>query len=155
MNEEQVIIWQKWIDPYGLDDSVDLSPTIDTELPDPKFFNSESEEYEEDKEIYEDKTENFEMQRFNGGIKIIATPMGFIPLTENTSSSKIFNFWVGHTNFDITEEVGHLIEDSVGVEALDIFTRYRFRIAVGKAFKDSEVMREINNKVYKHVEENN
>jgi hypothetical protein len=44
-----------------------------------------------------------------------------------------------------------IIETTSGVETLDIFTRYRFRIGVGKAFSDSEVMRDINNKIYKEL----
>lgn len=152
MNEENIIIWQKWIDPYGLDEPIDLN-SVEQDLPDPEFFTEDTETYEEESD-YEDNNENFEMKRFNGGIKIIATPMGFIPLTENTSSSRIFNFWVGHTNFNITEQVTELIEDAEGVEALDVFTRYRFRIAVGKAFNDSDVMRNINEQVYNFVKDN-
>ena len=78
----------------------------------------------------------------------MATPMGIIPMTENTASGKIFNFWVGHTNFDITKKVADMIEKTDGVETFDVFTRYRFRVGVGKAFSDSETMREINSRVY-------
>ena len=77
--------------------------------------------------------------------------MGIIPLNDNTASNKIFNFWTGHTNFNITGHVLKIIEETEGVETLDIFTRYRFRIAVGKAFEDSEVMRLINQQVYKEL----
>ena len=77
--------------------------------------------------------------------------MGIIPITENTASNKIFNFWLGHTNFDITKDIALLIEETTGVETLDIFTRYRFRISVGKAFDDSSVMRNINKKVYREI----
>ena len=47
---------------------------------------------------------------------------------------------VGHTNFDITKNVQQIISSVTGVEILDIFTRYRFRIAVAKAVKDRNVM---------------
>jgi hypothetical protein len=82
----------------------------------------------------------------------MATPMGIIPVTENTASGKIFNFWTGHTNFNITKKITSLIEETEGVETLDIFTRYRFRIAVGKAFDDSSVMRKINDNIYSYLE---
>jgi hypothetical protein len=72
-------------------------------------------------------------------------------VTDNTMSGKIFNFWIGHTNFDITHKVADVIEKTDGVETLDIFTRYRFRIAVGKAFDDSSVMRDINKRVYSEL----
>ena len=74
--------------------------------------------------------------------------MGIIPINESTTSGKVFNFWVGHTNFNISKPIAEVIENAEGVETLDIFTRYRFRISVGKAFDDSTVMRNINTKVY-------
>jgi hypothetical protein len=58
---------------------------------------------------------------------------------------------MGHTNFDITRRVAETIEITEGVETLDIYTRYRFRISVGKAFEDSMVMRTINKNVYKEL----
>jgi hypothetical protein len=79
--------------------------------------------------------------------------MGLIPYTENTASSKIFNFWVGHTNFNLSKKVVDIIEDADGVEVLDVFTRYRFRIAIGKVFDDARVMTNINDKVYKHLDQ--
>ena len=75
--------------------------------------------------------------------------MGIIPYNEYTASSKIFNFWTGHTNFNIIDSVAYSIETTEGVETLDIFTRYRFRIGIGKAFEDREVMRSIEKKMYK------
>ena len=86
-----------------------------------------------------------------GKFRAIATPMGIIPINESTASGKIFNFWVGHTNFDITNALALIIEETPGVETLDIFTRYRFRIGIGKAFHDSKVMRDINSRVYNYL----
>ena len=39
------------------------------------------------------------------------------------------------------------IQSVDGVEALDIYTRYRFRIAIGKLFKDRDVMFQIQTKL--------
>jgi hypothetical protein len=78
--------------------------------------------------------------------------MGIIPINENTASGKIFNFWLGHTNFDITKKIFDIIEKTEGVETLDIFTRYRFRISVGKAFTDSVVMKDIQESAYEQLE---
>ena len=130
---ENLIIWQKWIDPFGEDD---------TETDEDKKFFTDDEELEEN----EDQSDK---KKYVFGIKAIATPMGIVPMNENTASSKIFNFWLGHTNFDITKTIASIIEKTDGVETLDIFTRYRFRIAVGKAFNDSDIMRDINKKIYK------
>jgi hypothetical protein len=85
------------------------------------------------------------------GQKFMITPMGVMPVTENTESGKIFNFWTGHTNFDISTNVATIIERCDGVESLDIFTRYRFRISIGKVFKESEVMHNISKQILKQL----
>jgi hypothetical protein len=136
-----MIIWQKWNDPFGgnEDDTESLDSASNDE---PSFANDDEEEINNDHELMNNFIKN------PMAIKAIATPMGIIPITENTASGKIFNFWVGHTNFDITKKIADMIEITDGVETLDIFTRYRFRIAIGKAFNDSKVMRDINQKIY-------
>jgi len=131
---ENLVMWEKWRDPFGSDEEV--------------VQNILSEENEEDSE-YEDEINDTPSAPQN--IRVMATPMGIIPVTEYTASGKIFNFWTGHTNFDITEKIATIIEKIDGVESLDIFTRYRFRISVGKAFNDSVVMRSITNKIYKYL----
>lgn len=125
------IIWEKWVDPFGKDEEesrwmdYDSEDTIDTS--------------------YEDDI--VDHNKVNNPIRVIASPLGLIPYNEYTAPSKIFNFWVGHTNFNITANVQSLIEECAGVEILDVFTRYRFRIAVGKCFIDSEVMLAINDNI--------
>jgi hypothetical protein len=140
MQNENVIIWQKWIDPFGRDDVQEQE----------EFSNYFSETDHDDEEDKENK-EFLANKIMKYGIKVIATPLGIIPVNDNTSSGKIFNFWMGHTNFDITKKVAETIEKTEGVESLDIYTRYRFRISVGKAFDDSYVMRIINKNVYKEL----
>ena len=136
-NSNNIIIWQKWKDPFGeKDDDIDIDDEYSN------FYTEEDDDIDE--EIHKSKLQNKQ-------IKVIATPMGIVPINENTASGKIFNFWIGHTNFDITKKIVNLIEKTNGVETLDIFTRYRFRIAVGKAFNDSDVMRDINKKIYKEI----
>lgn len=135
--EDHLIIWQKWFDPFGEDDTGDMA---------------------EDQQLLEDDTEDAPystMDALKKPMRAIATPMGIIPYTENTASGKIFNFWVGHTNFSITSPIADLIEDVDGVESLDIFTRYRFRIAIGKVFDGAIVMKEINDQIYQHLDNTN
>jgi hypothetical protein len=140
-----LISWQKWFDPFGSDDAEEfehdpyLGDYEEDELD--ESFENDNHEKEQEKKIISTT------QR----VKVIATPMGIIPVTDNTMSGKIFNFWIGHTNFDITHKVSDIIEKTDGVETLDIFTRYRFRIAIGKAFDDSSVMRDINKRVYSEL----
>lgn len=122
------IIWEKWTDPFG--DNIDET----------KWNN-----YDDDN--IDDSTEMFE-HNFKKPIKVIASPLGLIPYNEYTASGKIFNFWVGHTNFNITKDISNIIEKCDGIELLDIFTRYRFRVGIGKCFNDSEVMSLINDTIY-------
>lgn len=140
MTDNPLIVWEKWVDPFGgeLDDAkwTDYDNEID-ELDDEDIIDEETGEYE-----------NFSRKRT---IKAIATPMGLIPYNELTAPGKIFNFWVGHTNFDITKNIASTIEKCEGIEILDIFSRYRFRIAVGKCFNDSEIMTKINDKIYEKL----
>jgi hypothetical protein len=133
--DENLIIWQKWFDPFGEDDSEQKS-SMDL-----------LEEEEEEEEEEEDANHLYGKRP----LRAIATPMGLIPYTENTASSKIFNFWVGHSNFNLSAGVVNIIEDTEGTETLDVFSRYRFRIAIGKAFDDAKVMKNINDRVYHHI----
>lgn len=138
------IVWQKWADPFGSDDVDILQESIEAD----KYYN---EDEDTDDEENSGDIESIDMNP-NKRIRVIATPMGILPLTENTSIGQIFNFWVGHTNFDITKKIASIIENTDGVETLDIYTRYRFRVGIGKAFVDSDIMRDINNNVYAELE---
>ena len=140
MSEEIQIVWQKWFDPLGEDDHEDIEDS-GAEY----YTDEESEEIDE-----EDADPGTDF--FRRPTKVIMTPMGLIPYNENTASNKIFNFWIGHTNFNLSLPVCTIIEQEEGVETLDIFTRYRFRIGVGKLFNAKTVMFNINNNVYNFLE---
>jgi len=133
--EENLIVWQKWLDPFGDDEESH------------DFTDDDYDENNDDpSDVFNNPTKP---------MKAIATPMGIIPYTENTASGKIFNFWIGHTNFNITPDVAYEIENADGVETLDIFTRYRFRIAIGKVFDESKVKFDISKNVYKLLSNGN
>jgi hypothetical protein len=133
------IIWEKWTDPFGENfDEMKWNNYDDSDL---------------DEEIGTLDEEYLKHKFNNKPVKAIASPMGLIPYNEYTASSKIFNFWVGHTNFNITKAVSNIIEKCEGIEILDIFTRYRFRIGIGKCFKDNEVMSSVNEKINQFFDE--
>ena len=90
----------------------------------------------------EDDTSDYE-KKTGRNMRAVMTSMGVMPITEYNKPGKTFNFWIGHTNFSITKGVHELIESIDGVETFDIFTRYRFRIGIGKLFKSVDVRREI------------
>lgn len=54
-----------------------------------------------------------------------------------------FDCWVGHTNFNINEGIKNTLNQVDGVEVLDIISRYRFFIGIGKMFKFSDVRKDI------------
>jgi hypothetical protein len=138
MYDSNTIVWEKWIDPFNIDDQIENT----IENSEPEFL--EDDHIEEEKSNTTQESPHHTFKHF----KAVATPMGIIPINEEATSGKVFNFWVGHANFNITKPIAEVIENTDGVETLDIFTRYRFRISVGKAFDDSTVMRSINSKVY-------
>lgn len=144
--ENKIILWQKWINPYEppSDDGKSLDDISDSELDDSAHWDSYSEDFEEE----ENEDENKNTLLFHSSTKAMITPMGMIPLHEKTACTKIFKFWIGHTNFNITSNIASIIEKVDGVEIFDVFTRYRFRIAIGKAFKDRNVMQNIQKAVY-------
>lgn len=126
------IIWEKWADPFG--ENIDET----------KWNHYDDEDLDEESELFD---EHLDHAKFHKPVKVIASPLGLIPYNEYTASSKIFNFWVGHTNFNITKDISNILEKCPGIELLDVFTRYRFRIGIGKCFNDSEVMSEISNQI--------
>jgi hypothetical protein len=73
----------------------------------------------------------------------IVGPMGVIPLNESNQPGKLFKFWMGHTNFRLTQSDMSQMSDVPGVEAVDVISQYRFRLAVGQLFSSKKVMKAI------------
>lgn len=144
MNDEPKIIWEKWRDPYGYDDILELYDLIQDQN------NAIDDLAEEDDMVNNTKQAPLTNGIFKQKIPFMFTTMGIIPYTENTAASHIFNFWTGHTNFNLSKKICDIIEKTDGIETLDIFTRYRFRIGVGKCFEDSIIMRSINKHIMQH-----
>ena len=134
MNISKKVSWEKWRDPFT-DDEHDFVV--------PESFDANHEDEDEVvKEINELLDENA-IEVIHTPMKVVITQMGLIPIMEHSFPSKIFKFWTGHTNFDITPSVASKIENIPGVETLSIFTRYRFRIGIGKMFQDRDVMHKV------------
>lgn len=119
------IIWKKWHDPI-------LEAIEQFEEEDVENFDGDS---------FETLTMSYRNRSQIGPCLI--GPMGVIPLNEHNTPSKDYNFQMMHTNFRITVGDKGVLKSVDGVEALDIFTPYRCRIAIGKAFNEEEVMNNI------------
>jgi hypothetical protein len=127
------VYWEKWVDAYESDiETIDMTHE--------KFEEDEKSEFGIDFQNFEEE-DAIELPMKT--IQTIFTPFGVLPLTEQSLASSYFKFWVGHTNFKITYSFYKIISNIEGVETLDVFSPYRFRISVGKLFRDRDVMNNI------------
>ncbi len=117
------IIWEKWRDP-----TTALVPGA-------------SEPEEDDVEarssrdlLLEDEPSHEPSKKRGGFGPAVVGPMGIIPLHEHNLPSKLFNFWMGHCNFDLSGKVINVVKRVAGVETLDVFSRYRFRLGIARGF---------------------
>ena len=157
MNKKQQIFtrkigWEKWRDPYGSDMMDSEWPgafgTFETDELLRKAANGELpkdiEEIVEDEEMWNELEDETELEESPVDIKhvkmgIMSTPMGIIPITEHTSAGQVFNFWTAHTNFRMTQDILNIVDQTDGIESVDVFTPYRWRIAIGKVFDSINV----------------
>lgn len=128
------IIWKKWINPF-FDDTKEST----------EDFENFKREWKDSYEELEEKTNKQEkaQQAGNNVGPVLVGPMGIIPLVEHNRADKVYNLWIMHTNFSITDKIKNLLCEIDGVETLDIFTRYRVRVGFGEAFDAYEVQDKI------------
>ena len=70
-------------------------------------------------------------------------------LMENINLVANFDCWVGHTNFDITEDIKNELDRTEGIEVLKICSRYRFFVGIGKMFDFKDVRKMIEKSILK------
>lgn len=77
----------------------------------------------------------------------IQTGNGIIPAAESGLGNESIDFWICHTNFDVSADVLNGVERIEGVATLEPFSRYHFRIGVPKSglFKTETVKNSIKN----------
>lgn len=109
---------------------------------------------EDEKQFEEDYENENTLDSISSGLnlvpiskKMMQTPFGMFDVDDALNPYKIFRFWMGNTNFDITEEVAELLENTEGVEVLKILSPYRFIIAIGDAFSINDVRLDIQNRL--------
>lgn len=141
---EYKLYFAKWLDPFG--DDIDF--TAQKVMLTGNELTNEDDEDEEYNDL--DMTNEVKLQN-NSKLKLVQTPMGLVPITERSYPSRIFNFWVGNANFNISEPIAQIIEKTPGVESLCVYTRYRFRIAIGRLFRGGEVMADIQKRVLTYL----
>lgn len=147
------IMWQHWEDPITkMSNQIKGKMRSDNIDAANQIANNESEYIDPDNigmdnvGMYGNSMGSVPMAHFQ---PMMATPMGLVPSPMPDFTT--FNFWIGHTNFIITNTIGELINRTRGVETLDIFTPYRFRIAVGKAFNENHVRKNVQLTLIQHI----
>lgn len=105
-------------------------------------------------EEYYDKENMMEIMSIPNGMmafpvarKMMQTPFGTFDVDDALNPYRQFKFWIGHTNFGITEDVADMIESTPGVEVLKILSPLRFIVAVGEAFVTKDVHWDIQNRL--------
>ena len=146
MTTKKIISWVKWKNPYR-HSRKPYSDIEENDNYDVAGINLlEKDRHNKDNE--DDDEEN------NENRLIMFTPLGYVPLTEHNDPEKIFDFWIGHTNFNISPGIKKVINKVEGVEILNIYTRYRFRIGVAKMFVPRDVTQNINRAITAYFQEN-
>lgn len=130
----RTIVWQKWQDP--------LLPLVKKWAPeededDPDYLAAKN-TFGGDEDV--DRFDSADDRRTG---PCVFGPQGVIPLRESNLPGRLFNFWMGHADFPLSRPVVNTIKRVPGVETLDVFTPYRFRLGVGKAFDDKKVRKDI------------
>lgn len=120
---ERIVRWEVWHDP--------LLNAVES-------YRQRHMHEDGDTKVWEDTEERLP---FEGPFAM--TRNGIIPFHEGNVPSANFNFWMGHTNFDIDDISLGRIAREPGVEAVDVYTRYRFRVAIGKVFAPEAVLKGI------------
>lgn len=130
------IKWQSFKD--HLDEILKRSKEISNEI-----FNSEEDEEEikEEDDPYESSYRGIKIEEFGPRLILPKT------ISRDLSISIGHECWIGHTNFDITEDIAEILNKCEGIELLRVTGRYTFVIGLGKCFDFAFVRNGINKKI--------
>lgn len=102
-------------------------------------FSHEQKNIEESNNEYDDGYDDEgEFQTLNLP-SLMMTPFGPFRVDDTLNPFKHFKFWMGSTNFNITPTVRDVIAQIPGVEILQVLTRYKFIVGIGKLFNFRDV----------------
>jgi len=119
------IAWEKWCN----EEPEDQVPMNDD------FMEDITEDFAADFNL--NFTDAFLFQKIN-------TPFGeFLP-DDPMCPNNMFDCWVAHTNFPITQEISDIIDNQIeGIGAFKVMSKYRFFIGVERLFSFSDVRQQI------------
>lgn len=136
---KKTIIWAKWIDPYGKNrNQLEYVPEKDVAEDNFDINLDKRYEFEDQEDVACDH--NYAEAESK---PVIVTPVGILPLLPYNDISNFFNFWLGETNFNLSQERLFTINNIPGVASLEPLGRYMFRVAIGNCFKFQDVRQDI------------
>jgi hypothetical protein len=124
------VIWEKYENPYLAE--------IDGMIEQQNSMADSKEYYDDDEEGHQSAQPIEDLNSY------VHTPFGAVPVP-NVHLDDNWNMWTGHTNTKITVEIANKIEDTAGVEILQVFSPYRFIISIAQHpdFSPGMVMAEV------------
>lgn len=111
----------------------------------PLYFDFDNHDDDDEDDENEDDDSNYDDDNDDPGFislklpKLLITPLGPYKLDDTLNPFRHFDFWMGSTNFNITQKVLKTLEKIDGVEKLKLIGRYTFIIGVGKLFDFRDV----------------
>lgn len=137
MKKPNQICWQKYEDV--------LESQVNSPLLDRLYKAASSKLFEDAPEDQYDDTSYADGQE-------IEEEQSFFMLDKDFSAEVMlatnYDCWLGHTNFNITENIKQKLNEVEGVEVLKVCSRYRFFIGVGRMFEFSYVRGNIEKALY-------
>lgn len=83
----------------------------------------------------------------------INTPFGAVNPDDQFCAVRMFDCWIGHTNFPITDQVFNILDNEIhGLGCLKVLSKYRFAIGIEKMFCFSSVRWQIQKELCHNLE---
>lgn len=130
MNNDKKIAWEKFNPPTEIDNFIPSQEEDEEE---------KGQEWEESSDLDEADSQNIintinSMEAFLISRKI-KTPFGYYDIDDQFSPYNMFECWIGHTNFRLTNEDFSILDNKInGIGCLKILSPYRFFIGIEKMF---------------------
>jgi hypothetical protein len=151
MNKYKKIGWQKYEDYI---EKQLTSPILHTIIQNVAMQHIEHDSVEDEDD---DEEEDFISNSNEDESKHIMHPAMMLPLTsklmDDVALLSTFDCWIGHTNFDITNNIKSILDSVPGVEVLKVLSRYRFFVGIGHMFDFAKVRKDIEKAIIGDLDE--
>ena len=151
MNKYKKIGWQKYEDYI---EKQLTSPILHTIIQNVAMQHIEHDSVEDEDD---DEEEDCISNANEDESKHIMHPAMMLPLTsklmDDVALLSTFDCWIGHTNFDITNNIKSILDSVPGVEVLKVLSRYRFFVGIGHMFDFAKVRKDIEKAIIGDLDE--